>query len=383
MSHFSVMVKIPSGGNDITQDELMKTLGEIMAPYQENNMDDCPKQYLEFNDAEDEYREKWESGEETVLEWYSKNHVEISRDDYERLARDEEATIEYNEPFALPEIGKKDSVYYFNKDTRKRSEILYVEIVDSIRHESTEKKSLWYTVRAKIVDSPKKIPIRDYYKTFEEYIEDYAGYHKDEKTGKYGYWENPQAKWDFWQLGGRWPGILRVKTDEAIRGGASWMMGVYEYKEGAADFAKIKDIDFEAMNADVVKKANDYYDRMERYRDICSGKIKEEKEDAFLFLDMRNAFENEVAHKEGEGKDSKFVIDVSREEFLEKYLYMFEFKTWAVIENGQWYEKAQMGWWACHNGTKEQIQEFEKGFSKRFLENEDPETYIAIVDCHI
>jgi hypothetical protein len=382
------MVKIPSGGNDIAPDELMKALEEVMAPYQENNMGDCPPEYMEFNDVEEEYREKWESGEETVQDWYAKRSLEVSKQDYERLQKEEEATIfveRRRNIFTIIESEDKCSVAY--RDDGKWSERIYAEAVDVVKNPATEDKAENYTVRAKVINPPNDIPVQKYYGTFEKYIEEYAGYSKDEKTGKYGYWENPQAKWDWYQVGGRWPGLLKIKTEEPMRGGPSLltlMDGGFEYEEGTGDFAKIKDIDFEEMNADVEKKTSEFYDKMERFVKIQNGEIEQDKEkDIWLSIDMHTAIVHGAGHYDGEGKDAKFIIDVSREEFLEKFQYIFEFGTWAVVENGEWHEKAKMGWWACHNGTKEQVQEFDKSFTKRFLENEDPETYIAIVDCHI
>jgi hypothetical protein len=51
MSHFAVAVFTKEGG---------KTVEELLAPYQENNMDDCPEEYLQFTDKEDDYREEYE-----------------------------------------------------------------------------------------------------------------------------------------------------------------------------------------------------------------------------------------------------------------------------------------------------------------------------------
>lgn len=43
-------------------------------------------------------------------------------------------------------------------------------------------------------------------------MEDWCGFEeRDEKTGKYGYWENPHTKWDWYQIGGRWNGFFRLK----------------------------------------------------------------------------------------------------------------------------------------------------------------------------
>ena len=42
-------------------------------------------------------------------------------------------------------------------------------------------------------------------------IEEEEGYEFNELEGGWGRWHNPNAKWDWWQIGGRWRGKLRVK----------------------------------------------------------------------------------------------------------------------------------------------------------------------------
>lgn len=49
MSHFTVLV---IGDN----------VEEQLKPYQENNMGDCPKEFLKFHDKEDEIRQNYETG---------------------------------------------------------------------------------------------------------------------------------------------------------------------------------------------------------------------------------------------------------------------------------------------------------------------------------
>ena len=34
----------------------------------------------------------------------------------------------------------------------------------------------------------------------------------DDETGKRGYWENPNAKWDWYRIGGRASGLLKLKS---------------------------------------------------------------------------------------------------------------------------------------------------------------------------
>ena len=65
------------------------------------------------------------------------------------------------------------------------------------------------------------------YPSFDDFMVEYGEYtSRDEETGKYGYWENPNAKWDWYSIGGRWSGSLLLKSGER------------------SDAARIKDIFF-------------------------------------------------------------------------------------------------------------------------------------------
>lgn len=59
---------------------------------------------------------------------------------------------------------------------------------------------------------------------------------------------NPKSKWDWYQIGGRWAGSLRVKelAESATIGEKSFLYGEENpYKEGAVDSATKEDIDWE------------------------------------------------------------------------------------------------------------------------------------------
>ena len=68
MSHFTVLV---IGDN----------VEEQLAPYQENNMGDCPEEYMEFNDREQECRKEYETG--GSQEWYSDLRDSLDTEDIE------------------------------------------------------------------------------------------------------------------------------------------------------------------------------------------------------------------------------------------------------------------------------------------------------------
>lgn len=148
MSHFSVIVI----GDDVD---------EQLAPYQENNMGDCPKEYLEFHDMEPECREEYANG---VTERV--------------LMPDGRLLMKWDDEF------RKEGSFGVGTDTHEVPDHLTVV----------------------------ELPFSQLYPTFEQFMDDYHGYRFDEEQGKFGYWENPNKKWDGYTIGGRWTGYFPVKN---------------------------------------------------------------------------------------------------------------------------------------------------------------------------
>lgn len=117
MSHFVVVVI-----GDYVEDQ--------MAPYQENNMGDCPEEYLEFIDCTDDVEKEW------------KDH-----------------------PLRL------------------------------------------------LADAGEQTPID--YQNIEEFAHGWFGYEKNEE-GKFGHEANPNAQWDWYEVGGRWTGYFVTKQEERV-----------------------------------------------------------------------------------------------------------------------------------------------------------------------
>lgn len=120
---------------------------------------------------------------------------------------------------------------------------------------------------------------------------------------------NPNSKWDWYQLGGRWAGLIKVKDGiEFKKPNFSWgwdhssMQEVLETK--STDFALKKDI----VNLD-------------------------------------------------------------------------EIQTFAVIKDGKWYERGEMGWWGIVSDEKDE-DEWKNQF-KSLLNDLPDETLLSVYDCHI
>ena len=68
------------------------------------------------------------------------------------------------------------------------------------------------TKKAKKMKALPGYPRKKLYASFDEFVEDYGG-SKDEKTGRYGEWFNPDSVYDWYSIGGRWPEMFLVKQD--------------------------------------------------------------------------------------------------------------------------------------------------------------------------
>ncbi len=72
----------------------------------------------------------------------------------------------------------------------------------------------------------------------------------EQHEGRWGRWTNPNAKWDWWVLGGRWPGSLKLKSGGSGRLGRRAGADHRDLPDEGADLAKIGHLDLDAMFAD-------------------------------------------------------------------------------------------------------------------------------------
>ena len=67
------------------------------------------------------------------------------------------------------------------------------------------------TKKAKKYKALPNYPLKKLYKTLGEYAEQYHGYVYNEEEQGYGYYSNPNAFYDWYVIGGRWPRVFLVK----------------------------------------------------------------------------------------------------------------------------------------------------------------------------
>lgn len=283
MSHFSVAI-ISENPNQVEK---------LLAPYQENNMGDCPKEYLAFTSTEEDNRNDYKTGSVTKVK-----------------TPDGRLIYPWDEEF------RKPGTFGHGSDTH--------EVPEGKGYEKIETK---YT---------------ELYPTFEEYMKDFCDSERDTEKGEYGYWENPNKKWDWWQIGGRYSGLITTKSGRRV------------------DQCQIKESDF-LPNPKAYDHAIRFWEVNVEGQDL---RPDENKTDYFNFYKPEyytERYESKVAYA----------------------AHRAAFSTWAMITlDGQWHEQGEMGWFGLSDATSDSTKSFAEMFNE-IIKTANPEFYITIVDCHI
>lgn len=151
---------------------------------------------------------------------------------------------------------------------------------------------------------------------------------------------NPNSKWDWYSIGGRWDGLLKTKDGHKV------------------NECLVKDLD---LTPD-----------------------KKEYDEAIRFWEL---VVEEQPLRDGEEKPFNWY---KKEYYIERYgtkenyaKLKCQIYTYAVLmPNGIWYEPGQMGWFGISGATIDQEKEWDENYHK-FLEEAEDDWTITIVDCHI
>ena len=203
---------------------------------------------------------------------------------------------------------------------------------------------------------------------------------------------NPNAKWDWWVVGGRYAGRLKTKSGHCN-----------------GNQARIGDLDLEALRREAVfSRANALDTAIDQLRSknncstveieeawksfVVSGGIAGLKERQPVGVAIQDYFEKiqpeDPARKAFEMSIvalfcGLFGVGVpDTEPSLSDWAKSAPpLTTFAVVNEGQWFQLGEMGWWGIVSDKMDEA-EWEQSFVK-LLEELDPEYWITYVDCHI
>lgn len=186
--------------------------------------------------------------------------------------------------------------------------------------------------------------LKEFKECQEKYPEDYANatlaewaddWHCEEvdEDGNLLSTYNPNSKWDWFTIGGRWDKMLKLKDGTNV------------------DIARVKDIDFIGILEDA---------RATRERSWEQAKDEPDGVRSIIY---------------------GIAPDDTKESYIAKAGTLGTFA--AVTKEGKWLEKGKMGWWGMSSETPEDDRKWDDEYHEHIISPLDLEDGVAIVDCHI
>ncbi len=204
--------------------------------------------------------------------------------------------------------------------------------------------------------------------SFREYMEDEEHYVYNEETEQYGYYTNPNSRWDWWVIGGRWCAEVVVPVNcDCVIGEKSWG---YE-NENPYECNKIP------------------YKRCDgaRIKNISLPFTDEQKNQAIRFWEVY--IEGDTPRNEDEKKILENPFKYRKEYYLAQYKTkenyarcLSSFCFYGYLKDGEWVTKDDNGYVGISEDATDEIAWLEK-FTKDIIENAESDDWVTIVDCHV
>ena len=368
MSHFSILVVTEE---EPTQDHLH----DVLLPWHEyecTGIEEC----LEWVDETEEVEQGWETGTE------------------ERAVRGKDMVSVYDQRFKNP---KYDPLKFGPE--RQPSHLPPADFFG------------WEV---------KEIAIKDLYPSKKVYAEEAFGYKPiPGKPGRFGRKTNPNAKWDWWVIGGRWSGLLRAKEGAKVGIGRPGVMDTHFDKLGV-DQVQVKDLDIEAMRQAHVNV------RQRSFKEAVIRANKRRAKQGLPPFTEDEVIERNALHSEAIGKLRKLYeasdrtlgfakwIDARKEEGMPEAILQRQIQgegcdlsgwgggigipeeetdvrawiesapalhAWGFVIDGEWHESGRMGWFGMSSDDVDP-EVWQKKVEETIL-GLDGERWISVVDCHI
>lgn len=196
---------------------------------------------------------------------------------------------------------------------------------------------------------------------------------------------NPQSKWDWYELGGRWTGHLKLKVGHAGTTGRPGLM-TPSAKPGTADQALKGAVDFEGMQAEARQEAGGTYDRYAAIAavhppaldfDQIEGEVEERRATYWSQPLVAALSKANLLPWSGTLRD---IYGVTREEFVTKAGREAP-TTYALVAEGAWKGRGRMGWFGM---SSDEIPHDEwVDFWWRMVDGLPDDTLLSVYDLHI
>lgn len=198
---------------------------------------------------------------------------------------------------------------------------------------------------------------------------------------------NPKKKWDWWQLGGRWNGMLLLKPGAS---GQQGERGAFDggHSNKGVSAANKGDVDWEGMRDAAAARALTEYLKVHT---LVAGRtwktwaeVRAENEGVGIQEIREIYWEQPVMADFQASNDFHFLeydnFRCTEEEYVQRQRDA-AICTFAVLKDGVWYERGSMGWWGMVSDEKDK-SEWHRQFNE-LVDSLPDDTLLSVVDCHI
>ena len=246
---------------------------------------------------------------------------------------------------------------------------VYQQRFGPLRHRKRTKKSKKYRALP-------NYPLRKLYPTFEHFMADYWGYTAEEGTGRYGYYFNPNGKWDWWQIGGRWPFRFLVKNDcdVTVAGELSYLFNElpkcdtpegYRWVAGARKC----DVAWDVMRDFIRDKCTKQFRQYEEW--YKAGEIPKEMAIGVVLTEDGIVSRGDYLYRKGETlEDHLNSLGLSEQ-------HQYYIGTCACVDADGWSDNG----WLTSDSSEDETQAWYKAVSE-FIAKQPDNTLLVSVDCH-
>lgn len=204
---------------------------------------------------------------------------------------------------------------------------------------------------------------------------------------------NPNKQWDWWTVGGRWSGFLKLKHGAAgVLGDKGLMGSCADDGPGRADVAKAGDVDFAGMRDEAEQKSGRQWDTARdgisaaglepTWRSWEQVRHVDHKGEISAARETYNAQPAMKAASKALGNPRGGIDDYlqPREAFVAAARDR-ACTTYAIVYRGEWSGKGRMGWFGCSDDKVSQA-DWNRLFND-LLDGLPGDTLLTVVDCHI
>lgn len=277
-------------------------------------------------------------------------------------------------PYHEFECTGHDDEYVVNVDITK-------EILDSIKNGASVEHALEdYGLWENRIQEGAPLDLKDAHKY------GYAVMNPDDSVNKVVRRTNPNKKWDWYSVGGRWSGFFKLKPGATGVLGEPSIFDTTPQTEGA-DQALKNAIDFDGMREEAASEA------LTRYREVRAlldshpvprtwPDIRDNTPD---IKQARDDYHAQPAVKAMMSNKDFYWLNV--EDFLcteEEYFIRARneaISTYAVVKDGVWYGKGEMGWFGVSLDEVNEAVWLQK--MNELIDSCPDDTLFTLVDCHI